>query len=251
MTTRLEQVTAELRRVLALAEAPEFIWQDKIQDDAPLWGFNQIRTDYPSDSITRVPNPAGAGFCLRHESDLSFSGAGARAQVGVYGNADVDAATVEGCSFEQECYLPEALSANGDPYSWLSLQDIHVLDADHTNRSYLGLLVEQDGSMKASLRWGGVLYKVNRDFGTKPPVSTIPLPVGRWFKIKTYFKRSLEPTTVRVWLDDELALEWIGAINSLPTNTVTEYYVKLYGGVQRDNPWGKVVRYSRNARIYT
>jgi hypothetical protein len=133
------------------------------------------------------------------------------------------------------------------------LQDVHVTDTPGGgNRSYLGLLMKQDGSMKAKLAWGGILYVVNRDNGTPPPTSTLALPVGRWFKIRTHFIRSVEPTTVRVWFDDDLALEWVGAINSVPSNQFVEYYVKLYGGVQRDNPWTPTptIRYSRNVRIW-
>jgi acyl carrier protein phosphodiesterase len=80
----------------------------------------------------------------------------------------------------------------------------------------------------------------------------VKLPVGRWFKIRTHFIRSVAPTTVRVWFDDALALEWVGAINSVPSNKLVEYYVKLYGGVQRENPWTPTptIRYSRNVKVW-
>lgn len=271
-TERLAKIKAGLEALLVLANEPDYLWQDDIQNGEYPWGFDQIRTAYnkidipPSDeggaNISRIANPYGEGFVLRLYGDLSKPGSGCRAQGGITGlkhKAFNDAAR-KGIYIEQECYLPRALSANSDAYSWLSFQDIHVTDAPKVPavdrlRSYLGLKVVQDGSMRARLDWGGYLYKVNLERMSFPPVSAIPLPVGRWFKIKTHFILSSSPTTVRVWFDDELALQWDNVINALPSNTIVEYYTKLYGGVQIDpngnsSPWGGVERFTRNVRIY-
>jgi len=246
----------------------QILWKDHIQD----WGFDQIRTDFnkitipPSDAgganVSRVLKPVGEGSCLRLYGNLSLPGSGARAQAGITGanhKAFNDAASSPGGVYvQQKCFLPRVLSANGDPWSWLSLQDIHEIDKGGTNRSYLGLKLVQDGSMRAKLDWGGYLYKVNRDRNCFPPTSKIPMPVGREFTITTHFIKSTEPTTIRVWFDDELALQWDNVINSLPTNAITEYYVKLYGGVQIhevdgvqvSNPWGEVERFSWDVKAW-
>lgn len=243
------------------------IWKDRIQEDEPMWGFDGIGVCNPGNievapddangaNLSRVPDPSGKpGYALRHFALLDKQGAYVRSQAGVYGSNHKEfndaAESPTGVYLEQECYIPEVLSANSDGYSWLSLQDIHVTDADGANRSWLALPVLQDGSMRAKLAWGGVLYNVNLNNGTPPPISAIPLSVRRPFIIKTHFIRSVEPTTIRVWFDNELALEWVGAINSIPSNRIVAYFVKLYGGVQHDNPWTPTptIRYSRNVKI--
>jgi hypothetical protein len=264
--TLIEQLQLVRKWLWELFHPTVILWQDKVQENAPLWGFDQIRTDYngitiiPSDeggaNVSRVPKPSGEGFCLRLYGNLSQPGSGIRAQAGFYGSANKafnDAATSPGGVYvSQKCYFPRVLSANGDPWSWLDLQDFHVKDTNGGYRSYFGMNTVQDGSMRTELAWGGPLYKVNQDRGSSPPTSKISMPVGREFTIKTHFIKSTEPTTIRVWFDDELALQWDNVINSLPSNTITEAYLaKLYGGVQIhevngvqvSNPWGEVERF--------
>ncbi len=228
------------------------LWQDNIQNGQSPWGFDQIRCDFNGVTLksfgdefgvnlSRVASPDGNGFCLRHYGDLSQPGSSVRSQVGM-----VIPATE--FNLEHECYLPQALSAYNDPYSWMGLLDVHVMDPDTANRSYLGMNVHPDGSMRVTLAQLGTLYPINK---TVPqPWSNISLPVGRWFKIRLHFIKSETPTTVSLYLDDVLAVEYKGVITSLPSNKRVEAYVKLYGGVQINSRWGKVVRYSRNTRIY-
>src|SRR3990172_8918010 len=220
LNERMARIKAGLEELLVLASEPDYLWQDKIQEDSPLWGFDGIGTNNPGNvpvppddtngvNLSRVPNPAG-GFWLRHYADLSKPGAYIRSQAGIYGSvhkAFNDAAS-SGVYISHKCFLPRILSANGDAFSWLGLWDIHSKDLSGGNRSYLGMNVEQDGSMRAKRAWGGPLYLLNRDRGPSPPASKIALPVGRAFTIKTHFIRSTEPTTIRVWFDEELALQW-------------------------------------------
>jgi hypothetical protein len=246
---------------------PDYIWQDGIQEDSPLWGFDGIGTNNPGYTpvapddangvnLSRVPDPVGgSGYALRHYAMLDKKGAYVRSQAGVYGSRNKvfnDAATSpEGIYLAQECYLPEVLKANNDPFSWLSLLDIHTLDGTGANRSWLGLNVMQNGSMRAGLAFGGPLYNINK-FVPAPFTSAHFLPVGRWFDIKIHYIVSTEPTTVRLWIDNELAIVMKDVITALPSNTVVDYYVKLYAGVQGDNPWvpTPTIRYSRNARAW-
>lgn len=230
-----------LAKLSSVAPAPTVIWQDRIQENLPNWGFDQVRTDHggviisPSDvngaNVTRVPDPAGGtGFVLRLFGNLT---GGARAQVGI-GSPNWPALveqlkTPEGIWIESECFIPENIHAEAVGYQWMSLFDIHSTNADGSRRWHTcpGIMLNPDGSMRFQLQWGGESNAINKPSDW----STVPLPVGRWFKRLIHYIWSETPITLQMWIDDQPALVESGVITKANTHENVEIYWKLYGSL--------------------
>jgi hypothetical protein len=240
------------------------LWQDAIQTDDYPWGFNDnagnfqynganvLRSDDNGSNLTRVPDPLGGpGFCLRHFANMN---PGARSQIGIgFPNFPALQAQIqkpEGIFVEAEFLFPVAFTTAKPHYQWINLWDFHSVDVDMQNRQHTspGVMLLNDGSMRCQLHWGATLNKVN------PPsaVSSIPFPVGKSCKLRMHYVWSLLPTTISLWIDDQLAIQQEGVITRLASNANVEMYFKLYGGMNGDpDPWIPTpsVRYTRNVRI--
>jgi hypothetical protein len=144
------------------------------------------------------------------------------------------------------------LSAGNDPYPWLNLWDWHSTSDDPfrgANRWHTcpGLMLAKDGSMKVRFSWGGESNKINKT----SPYSDIGLPVGRWFDMEMHYVWSEEPTTIRLWINGQLALEQSGVITKAATHANVETYLKVYGSTQGKTPWTPTptIRYVRDVRV--
>jgi hypothetical protein len=242
-------------------EPTPILWADDIQEGQRPWGFSGLATQYngktvaPSDAnganISRVPDPAGGpGFAMRHFA--VFGPKVGRSQAGLWSFANPtfakQAKSEEGVYLAQEWYLPEVFSAKGPSVPWISLLDWHSVGPNGSNRWHTspGLFLAKDGSMRVRLDWN---YGMTGNPGSA--WSTIPLPVGRWFDVEMYYKWTTGPTTIKVWIDGELALEQTVPRTRHPNHNVVENYVKFYGAAPTTTPWSPTpsVRYTRNVRI--
>jgi hypothetical protein len=259
LNERLAKIKAGLEDLLVLAREPDILWRDGIQEDAPLCGFNQIRTDHPGGVIIPPSDEGGANvsrvfidgsYALRHFVDLD---GGARSQVGIWSFRNQafgdQVKKPEGVYVASELKFPAAFQAGTDNYPWLGILDWHSKDAEGTNRWYTGLNLAADGSMRFAIAWGGPSYKIN------PPgvLSAIPLPVGRWFDFETHYVWSETNGKISAWIDGQLAVEQTGVATKAPTHTDVEVYPgKLYGAsIPGHIPWtpNPAVSYVRNVRV--
>lgn len=240
------------------------IWTDSIQAGASPWGFSGLGVEHPigttvspSDAnganLSRVANPlAGGGQAIRHFA--TFDAGGSRSQAGLYGDVNTlfgdQAKSPEGVWIAQEWYFPQAISAGGDPYCWINLWDWHSVDANRGNRWHTspGLMLARDGSMRVGWEWGGPAYSIN----PTSELSSIALPVGRWFDIEMHYVWSSTPSaTLSLWIDGQLALQQSGVQTRAATHQIVETYSKFYGSSQGHGPWVPTpsLRYTRNVRI--
>ncbi|MEW6752788.1 MAG: heparin lyase I family protein [Candidatus Latescibacterota bacterium] len=240
------------------------LWKEAIQSAGRPWGFSGIGVEHPigttvepddanGANLSRVSDPAGGtGYALRHFGTLDQGGS--RSQLGIYGDVNTafgrQAKTPEGVWVAQEWYFPEAVSAAGDRGSWVNLWDWHSVDADRRNRWHTapGLMLARDGSMRVGWEWGAPARAVN----PSSDLSTMTLPVGRWFDVEMHYVWSPSPTaTLSLWVDGQLALEQHGVQTRAPSHAVVETYSKLYGSAQGRASWSPTptVRYTRNLRV--
>lgn len=249
---------------IASSAGPTILWQDDIQGTSALMGFSGFGLEHPigtqvtgSDqegaNLSRVANPSGSGYALRHFG--VFDTGGSRAQAGLYGDATPafgnQATKPEGVWVAAELYFPEALiapSAGG----WLSIWDWHSIDAGtRGNRWHTapGLMIASDGSMSLQLAWGnGAMHDINGD----GPTSTIAMPVGRWFDLEMHYEWVDSPRgTIQVWLDGELILEQRNVQTRVGSHAVVETYMKWYGSTFSVGSWqpSPGIRYTRNVRV--
>jgi hypothetical protein len=240
------------------------LWSDDIQAGAQPWGFDGISVEHPigtsvippSDlggaNLSRVVDPLlASAFALRHFA--TFDDGGSRSQAGIYGDVNTafghQARSFEGVWVAQEWYFPEALTASGDPSSWINLWDWHSIDADRGNRWHTspGLILARDGSMRVRWEWGGPAGSIN----PASSYSTIALPVGRWFDVEMRYRWDTSPTTLSLWIDGQLALQQSGVQTRAASHQIVETYVKFYGSTQGGTPWVPTpsLRYTRNVRV--
>jgi hypothetical protein len=239
------------------------LWHDSIQAGAAPWGFDGLgiehpigQTVVPSDAngvnLSRVVDPLGGRtFALRHYA--TFDDGGSRSQAGIYSFANAtfsrQAKSPEGVWVAQEWFFPQALSASGDNRDWMNLWDWHSTDPGGGNRWHTspGLMLAEDGSMRVKWEWGGPGKPFNRDTA----LSTLSLPVGRWFDVEMHYVWSSDGTTLSLWVDGRLALEQTGAQTRAPSHQVVETYMKFYGSRNGGSPWTPAmsVRYTRNVRV--
>jgi hypothetical protein len=239
------------------------LWTDNIQTNASAWGFDGLGIEHPigatvapDDSnganLSRVADPLGSGFAMRHFA--TFDAGGSRSQAGIYGDVNSifgnQAKKPEGIWVAQEWYFPKAISAGGDAYCWINLWDWHSIDADRGNRWHTspGLMLARDGSMKVGWEWGGPAGSINP--GSE--LSGIAMPVGRWFDIEMHYVWSGAPTaTLTLWIDGQKALEQNGVQTRAASHQIAETYMKFYGSSQGRGPWVPTpsLKYTRNVRI--
>ncbi|WP_235963711.1 heparin lyase I family protein [Tautonia rosea] len=243
------------------AQPTPILWADDIQEGQRPWGFSGLFTQYdgkavePDDAnganISRVPDPAGGpGFAMRHFA--VFGPKVGRSQAGIWSFKNPvfaeQAKSEEGVYIAQEWYFPEALSANGRGTPWISLWDWHSVGPNGSNRWHTspGMFLTKDGSMRFNLKWHS-----GSTGNPTSALSTIPLPVGRWFDVEMYYKWTTGPTTIKVWIDGELAVEQTVPWTRHPDHNVVETYMKFYGAAPSTTPWSPTpsVRYTRNVRI--
>ncbi len=243
---------------------PRILWSDSIQTGASPWGLDGLGIEHPigtsvtpSDAngvnLSVVADPlAGAGRALRHFA--TFDTGGSRSQAGIYGDVNTifgnQAKRPEGVWVAQEWYFPEAIGAGGDAYCWINLWDYHSIDANRGNRWHTspGLMLARDGSMRVSWEWGGPAASIN----TGSQLSSIALPVGRWFDIEVHYMWSDTPTaTITLWIDGQLAIEQNGVQTRATSHQIVETYLKFYGSTQGGGPWVPTpsLKYTRNVRV--
>lgn len=246
-----------------VGSAPRILWSDSIQTAASPWGLDGLGIEHPigtevtpNDSsgvnLSVVADPmSGTGLALRQLA--TFDTGGSRAQAGLYGDVNTifgnQAKTSEGIWIAQEWYFPAALSAGGDASCWINLWDFHSIDADRGNRWHTapGLILARDGSMRVGWEWGGAA-RIN----SNSELSSIPMPVGRWFDIEMHYVWSEAPTaTITLWIDGQLALEQRGVQTRAASHQVVETYLKFYGSTSSSGTWQPTpsLKYTRNVRI--
>jgi hypothetical protein len=244
-----------------VAPAPplaSILWTDSIQtSNSGPFGFNQIQLERPigkavggSDQVnlTRVPNPIGAGFALKHVANFDNNG-GARAQGGIYSFAnktfDKQVKSQEGIWIAQEWYFPQPLSAGNklDSAPWVNLWDFHSVGAGERWDTQPGLMLAEDGSMRVKWTW--------RKENPETAWSQIHLPVGRWFDVEMHYVWSASGGTVSLWVDGKLALEQHGVKTKGNTHNSVETYMKFYGSANGGPSWSPSpsVKYTRNVRM--
>jgi hypothetical protein len=243
--------------------AATILWTDTLQTGNTPWGFDGLAVQHPIGTdvvaddangvnLSLVPDPvAGRGFALRHFA--TFDTGGSRSQAGIYSFANSvwneQAKRAQGVWVAQEWYFPQALGAAGDPAPWINLWDWHSTDADGGNRWHTspGLMLDKDGSMRVRWAWGGPAGNVN----PTSAVSTLALPVGRWFDIEMHYVWTTDKTTLSLWIDGALALEQSGVQTRAPSHENVETYVKFYGSTQGGTAWSPTpsVKYTRNVRV--
>jgi hypothetical protein len=243
---------------------PKILWTDSIQSKPSPWGLDEFVVEHPigtgvtpSDAnganFSVVPDPlGGTGLAIRHFA--TFDTAGSRSQGGLYGDVNTifgkQGQSPEGVWIAQEWYFPQAISANGDGTCWINLWDLHSIDKDRGNRWHTspGLMLAQDGSMKVSWEWGGTADNINKGSG----LSTVALPVGRWFDIEVHYVWTDSPNgTITLWIDGKLVLEMTGVQTRDSSHQIVETYLKFYGSTQGGGPWTPTpsLKYTRNIRV--
>jgi hypothetical protein len=245
------------------APGAAILWHDGIQAGLSPWGFDGLGIEHPigltvlgSDAngvnLSRVANPlAGGGFALRHYA--TFDDGGSRSQAGIYSFANdafaAQAKSAAGIWVAQEWYFPAGITAQGDARAWMNLWDWHSTDSGGGNRWHTspGLMLAEDGSMRVKWEWGGPASAVNTDTG----LSSVALPVGRWFDVEMHYQWSAGNTTLSLWIDGVLALEQSGAQTRAASHSNVETYMKFYGSQNGGTPWSPMqsVRYTRNVRF--
>lgn len=244
-----------------------YLWQDGIQENVqPDWGWgapgsgtahpietNVVPSDANGANLSRVADPLGGPlFCIRHYVNLNPSG---RSQLGLgFPTSPALQAQIQkptGILAEAEFLFPVALTTAVPHWQWINLWDFHSVDANGANRQHTspGIMLDQFSTMKFYLAWGANLNTIN----PASAMSSIALPVGRWFKIRIQYIWSLTPITIKVWIDGVLALQQNGVITRVATNANVETYLKLYGGNNGDaSNWipEPTIRYSRNLKIW-
>lgn len=231
------------------------IYRDTIQTGVWPWSFDWTMLEHPIGTLVQasdaganlsvVPDPAGGpGKAMKHL--VVWPG---RAQAGVVSTTNpifsAQAKSAAGLWIAFEMFIPVAMSAGGDPGSWLSIMDFHCVDANGANRTHTspGLMLARDGSMKFRYEWGPVSNPVSA-------YSDAPLPIGRWCEIEQYWKRSsAKDVTLQTWLDKVLVLTQTGVqtaqASNITTNGSVEAHTKWYGA----GLWAPGSRYTRNFRV--
>jgi hypothetical protein len=234
------------------------MWTDSIQtSDRGPFGFNQIQLERPigqsvggSDQVnlTRVANPIGAGFAMKHVATFDNNG-GSRSQAGIYGFAnpifDKQVKSPEGIWIAQEWYFPRPLSAGNqlDSAPWVNLWDFHSVGAGDRWDTQPGLMLAEDGSMRVKWTW--------RRENPETAWSQIDLPVGEWFDVEMHYVWSSSGATISLWVNGELALEQRGVKTKGSTHNSVEMYSKFYGSANGGPSWNPSpsVKYMRNVRM--
>lgn len=232
------------------------LWQPDLSAAAP-YGFDQIRCDFNGVKLNTPSDEAGAnlsvvtldgGPVIRHFAQVGPGGFRSQAGIWSWKHPEIAAQLSQGVILSYQVKFDQVLRA-GDTYSWRNLGDIHSSNKDGTNRAYTGLNLATDGSMRVYLAWLGQYFHVNpaSDF------SSIPLPVGRWPELKIEFIWSEQPTTIRFWIDEQLAIEQSGVITRLPGHESVEFYpAKLYGASPAGHePWNQnpMIQHTRNIKL--
>lgn len=243
------------------------LWTDSIQANSVqnglLWGVFPVcnnpgdgpslglGSDAQGASLIRVPDPAagGSGWALRHYINPTAPARYARSQFSIasWTNAAFAAQLAKGEVFiERKIYIP-ALPIAGDNQAWLALQDFHVhtdsgdgrrLDALNT---WPGLFI---GSPALNGCPAGRL--VSRASNVFSAPSSIPIPIGRWFKLTTRFPWASGSGPVIYYIDNVEVCRV--TMTTRPNNQQRcEYMAKLYSG----GPWSPlpITVYSRDVRI--
>jgi hypothetical protein len=234
------------------------LWTDEIQtSDNGLFGFSQFQLERPIGSavggsdqvnLTRVPNPIGAGFALKHVATFDNNG-GSRSQACIYSFAnksfEQQVKSQEGIWIAQEWYFPEPLSAGSplDSSPWMNLWDFHSVGAGDRWHTQPGLQLAEDGSMRVKWSWSAQ----NPETGW----SQIDLPVGEWFDVEMHYVWSSSGTTISLWINGDLALQQHGVITKGSTHNSVETYSKFYGSANGGPSWSPSpsVKYMRNVRM--
>jgi len=244
--------------VVPVVPLASILWTDEIQtSDQGLFGFSQFQLERPigqsvggSDQVnlTRVPNPIGPGFALKHVATFDNNG-GSRSQACIYSFAnptfEKQVKSPEGIWIAQEWYFPAPLSAGNqlDSNPWMNLWDFHSVGAGERWHTQPGLQLAEDGSMRVKWSWSAE----NPETGW----SQIDLPVGEWFDVEMHYVWSSSGTTVSLWINGDLALEQHGVITKGSTHNSVETYSKFYGSANGGPSWSPSpsVKYMRNYRM--
>jgi len=234
------------------------LWTDEIQtSDQGLFGFSQFQLERPigtpvggsaAVNLTRVPNPIGPGFALKHVATFDNNG-GSRSQACIYSFAnptfEKQVKSQEGIWVAQEWYFPAPLSAGNqlDSNPWMNLWDFHSVGAGERWHTQPGLQLAEDGSMRVKWSWSAQ----NQDTDW----SQIDLPVGEWFDVEMHYVWSSSGTTISLWINGDLALEQHGVITKGATHNSVEMYSKFYGSANGGPSWSPSpsVKYMRNVRM--
>jgi hypothetical protein len=240
------------------------LWTDSIQSscEAP-YGFSQIQLERPIGeavqgngevNLTRVQNPIGAGFALKHLATFDNDG-GSRSQAGIYSFAnDVfenQVKSQEGIWIAAEWYFPAALTADSglDSNPWVNLWDFHSVGPNSRWDTQPGLMLAEDGSMRVKWSW--------HERNPETAWSDVALPVGEWFDIEMHYVWTTgasacgEGATVSLWVNGELTLEQSGVVTKDASHDSVETYQKFYGSANSGNTWTPTpsVKYVRNVRM--
>lgn len=241
------------------------LWTDDIQEScqAP-WGFNQVQLERPIGqavqgndevNLTRVANPIGAGYALKHLATFDDNG-GSRSQAGIYSFAndtfENQVKSQEGIWIAAEWYFPEAIGAESglDGIPWLNLWDFHSVGPGSRWDTQPGLMLAEDGSMRIKWTW--------RERNQDTDWSDITLPVGEWFDVEMHYVWTTggssscgEGATVSLWVNGELALEQSGVVTRGDGHDSVETYQKFYGSANGGPTWTPTpsVKYMRNVRM--
>ncbi|HMA96419.1 MAG TPA: heparin lyase I family protein [Polyangiaceae bacterium] len=243
--------------------SPQILWSDSIQTGTSPWGLDGFGVEHPigtevtandanGANFSVVADPLGStGYAIRHFA--TFDTGGSRSQGGLYGDVNTffgnQAKKPEGVWVAQEWYFPEALSAGGDASCWINLWDFHSVDANRASRWHTapGLILARDGSMKVGWEWGG-----SARINPNSALSSIAMPVGRWFDIEMHYVWSDTPTaTITLWIDGQLALQQTGVQTRATSHQFVETYLKFYGSTQGEGAWQPTpsLKYTRNVRV--
>jgi len=234
------------------------LWTDEIQtSDSGTFGFSQFQLERPigtavggSDQVnlTRVPNPIGAGFALKHVATFDNNG-GARSQACIYSFAnktfEQQVKSQEGIWIAQEWYFPEPLSAGNqlDSNPWINLWDFHSVGSGERWHTQPGLMLAEDGSMRVKWSWSQA--------NPETAWSQVDLPVGEWFDVEMHYVWTATGGTVSLWVNGDLALEQHGVKTKGSTHNSVETYSKFYGSANGGPSWSPSpsVKYMRNVRM--
>ncbi len=238
--------------------ASTVIWRDSLQTGSGQWGFDEILCERDSrtvscssaaSALTRVTDPVGTGFALRHV--CTFDQIGCRSEAGLWSFRNTafgaQAKKPEGVWVAMEWYFPVAVTAGNDDVPWVNTWDWHSTDGESgANRWHTspGLMLHEDGSMRARWEWGDDHNRESAWTGTG-------LPVGRWFDIEMHYTWSTS-ATLELWVDGQAVLKQTDVKTRQASHTVVEMYDKWYGA-QNDGsrPWSPspATRYTRNVRV--
>lgn len=205
-----------------------------------------LGSDAAGASLSRVRDPAGGtGWAIRHLIDLTNGYARAQMSLASWTLPAFGAQLAKGeVWIEQEVYIPAPLPTVGDPRAWMSLQDFHVHNAAEPLNwlhTWPGLFL---GSPSVANSPPGRLISRASNIFSKP--SSLPVPVGRWFRLQTHFPWSTSAVPVTYYFDS-VEVAQITMVTRPENQTQLEFHAKLYaGGTWSPKP---LVRYTRNVRI--